>query len=178
MQYKKIEKRQTNEVWLRIGITVLTLAGVALLARGFIKQPAKTIRAMMDATNSSATRHLPDYSGLKLDKIIRSDLTLGTGRPLTPDGKTQLKLKVWVYDPRKSDSQGLPVAGVYKDLIVILDYKKLPKCFAQGLLGMREGGKRNFLVPNFMLKDWDLPGEFPQFSNLLVEVEHITAVAK
>lgn len=97
-------------------------------------------------------------------KIFYEDIVQGTGSPLGPEENT-IRIK---YSIRTLD--GIELINTFpQDLPDVIDLRTTIPGFAQGVQGMRTGGRRRLYIhPDYAYKS---SGYIPPYSLLIVEVE-------
>lgn len=118
----------------------------------------------------------PDYSGIQIKKLITTDLKFGSGPIVQNDSKIELTYKMWVYDPASPQNRGRLIKKSYPEpTLIALGKNKLIPGFEQGLVGVRVGGERQFIIPpELAYGDKGYLGEVPPKAIILVEAQVIS----
>ncbi|TNE84273.1 MAG: peptidylprolyl isomerase [Deltaproteobacteria bacterium] len=118
-----------------------------------------------DGLTLEATAWVLTDSGLRYE-----DLVVGTGEIVTPESRIEAHYTGWLGDGTKFDSsydRGEPLA-------ITIGVGQVIKGWDEGIVGMREGGKRKLLVPPDLGYGGNDLGSIPPNSTLLFEVELVS----
>lgn len=120
----------------------------------------------------------PDYSNIKIEQVIVTDMVYGDGPAVLPDSVVDMLYTVWVYDPASPKNQGALIAkSDEKAYRVKLGKGNLLAGWEQGMQGMRLGGKRQLLIPHKLAYgEHGVSGKIPPKAVIMVEVEFKGAV--
>ena len=83
-------------------------------------------------------------------QIMTRDLADGTGDPITPRSAVLVSYTGWLYDPCKPDHKGEKFdtsEGRSTPFGFIVGAGRVIKGWDEGVVGMREGGKRELVIP-------------------------------
>jgi peptidylprolyl isomerase len=103
-----------------------------------------------------------------------TDIQVGTGREAVKGAKITVHYDGFLDDGRKFDSskdRGRPFAFV-------LGTGKVIKGWDQGLMGMKEGGRRKLEIPAELAYGSRAVGSIPPNSNLIFEIELLESLPR
>ncbi|MCB0390694.1 MAG: FKBP-type peptidyl-prolyl cis-trans isomerase [Bdellovibrionales bacterium] len=96
----------------------------------------------------------PDYSRIKIEKVLKTDIESGKGEVLLKQKQALLDYQVYIYDPARKGNRGKLIYKTNEQgEKVFLNKKELFKGWSNSLKGLREGGKRTLIVPNSLSKE-------------------------
>jgi len=113
-------------------------------------------------------------SNTSLTELQITDLQLGSGREAVKGAKVTVHYDGFLEDGRKFDSsidRGRPFSFV-------LGAGKVIKGWDQGVLGMKEGGRRKLHIPAALAYGPRAIGMIPPESNLIFEIQLIESLAR
>jgi len=155
---------------------------IAVLAAAFVAScstPESKPAASNDyATASSARNPSPMNTGScdpAPKTLVTKDLIEGTGRALPTLGTALVFYTGWVYEPCKPDHKGAQFdSNVGKP--VPFGFRagagRVIKGWDEGVVGMKEGGKRLLVIPsNMAYGEREIAGKIPANSALVFEVD-------
>lgn len=101
-----------------------------------------------DKTVTTPEEERPSYGGISVKRVVKRDLTMGTG-PELKDGQTAVyKHTAWIYDPKKLANRGVQIEGGGESATETkIGSGNIIKGFSDGMIGMKAGGKRQLIIP-------------------------------
>lgn len=128
---------------------------------------------MCCSENSSPDKvsSVPSYSGITVEEIIVQNIEEGRGNEIIQGDRVQVYLGVWVYDPASPKNRGdqlfYSLESRPESFVITQSVPGLEKY----LIGMKEKGIRNIVVPPKDHQLLDAYGiTFPKEAILLVEL--------
>lgn len=150
-----------------IGLSVLTLNGCTCSRN----QPAPESETSAQATPDP--NKAPDYSGITVARVLTTDMTPGKGAVAKENSTITGHYTMWVYAPKELGNKGKRISGTEegKPFSFTVGKGDVVKGFEQGVIGMKEGGKRSMVIPIELGYGPEGTKEVPANSILLVEFE-------
>lgn len=111
----------------------------------------------------------------EIKELVKKDLKEGTGPEATKGKAVLVTYEGWLYDPAKPDGKGAFVDSSDKrgaPLGFVIGAGRVMKGWDEGVPGMKEGGKRMFIIPPSLAYGAHGAGaKVPPGATLLFEVE-------
>lgn len=106
------------------------------------------------------------------------DLQVGTGDEATSGAGVAVFYGLWLYDPEAADQKGPMVESNVglEPFDFVLGSGAVIDGFDQGVVGMREGGKRRVIVPPSMGYGNVRSGKIPPSSTLVFEIDLVDVI--
>jgi FKBP-type peptidyl-prolyl cis-trans isomerase FkpA len=116
-------------------------------------------------------------------QLMTRDLAPGTGDPVTPRTAVLVSYTGWLYEPCKPDHKGEQFdssEGRPTPFGFIIGAGRVIKGWDEGVVGMREGGKRElFIPPDMGYGAAGAPGgKIPPNAALVFDVEVVKVIAR
>ena len=116
-------------------------------------------------------------------QIMTRDLADGSGEPITPRSAILVSYTGWLYDPCKPDHKGEKFdssEGRPTPFGFIVGAGRVIKGWDEGVVGMREGGKRELVIPADKAYGAAAApgGKIPPNSPLVFDVEVLKVLAR
>lgn len=113
------------------------------------------------------------------DKLVVTDLKVGTGVVAEPGLQVKVLYSVWFYDPSKPDGRGKKFDGTSdgEPFAFTMADPRLIEGWRQGMAGMRVGGHRTFIVPSDLAYGAKGRGIVPPNMPLVFDIELLDAQA-
>ncbi len=123
-------------------------------------------------TAQDADFEKPDYSGIQVPDIVVRDLKVGEGAEVQEGSRVQLYYEGWIYDPAKLGNRGKKFTErMDEPEVVTIGEGKFVPGWEQGVIGMKQNGKRQLIVPASQAYGKEgVPGKIPSGAILLVEI--------
>jgi FKBP-type peptidyl-prolyl cis-trans isomerase FkpA len=153
-------------------VSCLAVAVVAAALAGCAPEPVKVAAAPPPPKCEAAS-----------PQLMTRDLAPGTGDPITPRTAVLVSYTGWLYDPCKPDHKGEMFdtsAGRQTPFGFIVGTGRVIKGWDEGVVGMREGGKRElFIPPDMGYGATGAPGgKIPPNAALVFEVELLKVIVR
>ncbi len=111
-------------------------------------------------------------------ELVMKDITVGTGKTVEFKSPTMVSYTGWLYDPCAPDHKGAMFdtsQGRVTPFGFLVGAGKVIKGWDEGVMGMKEQGKRLLIVPpDKAYGDRAVGGKIPPNSTLVFEVEVLT----
>ncbi len=111
----------------------------------------------------------------EIKELVKKDLKEGTGPEATKGKAVLVTYQGWLYDPAKPDQKGAFVDSSDKrgaPLGFVIGAGRVMKGWDEGVPGMKEGGKRLFIIPPSLAYGTHGAGaKVPPDATLLFELE-------
>ncbi|MCB0356194.1 MAG: FKBP-type peptidyl-prolyl cis-trans isomerase [Bdellovibrionales bacterium] len=146
-----------NKLLTLIITLIVIVAG--FMANNFYKKYKRHQQnnAMITGEETAADKNrklLPDYTHIKVEKIIKKDVKVGEGKALEKQKLALLEYEIYVYDPAKRANRGKLVFKTKKEGVKFhLSQDELFSGWKDSLLGIKEGGHRTLIVPMSLAKE-------------------------
>ncbi|UGQ45800.1 FKBP-type peptidyl-prolyl cis-trans isomerase [Massilia endophytica] len=115
--------------------------------------------------------------GPAADQLIITDVVEGKGRPVASGDTVLVHYSGWLYRPLARNMRGMQFDSSIprgEPLEVKVGRGMVIKGWDQGLIGMKEGGKRTLIIPSDLAYGPRGQGNIPPNSALTFEVELVT----
>lgn len=114
------------------------------------------------------------------DKLVVTDVKIGTGIVAEPGMQVKVYYSVWFYDAAKPGGHGKKFDGTSegKPFAFTMDDPRLIKGWREGMAGMRVGGHRTFIVPADLAYGAKGKGIVPPNTPLAFDIQLLDAQPK
>ena len=103
-----------------------------------------------EASPAAPRKSGPDYTNITISEVIKKDITYGQSKKeVVKSSKIKAKYEMYVYHPARRENKGKLIDRTDGDntRTLSLGNGELIRGWEQGLLGMKEGGKRELIIP-------------------------------
>lgn len=114
------------------------------------------------------------------DKLVVTDVKVGTGIVAEPGMQVKVLYSVWFYDPTQPNGHGKKFDGTSngEPFAFTMDDPRLIKDWREGMAGMRVGGHRTFIVPSDLAYGAKGKGIVAPNTSLAFDIELLDAQPK
>jgi FKBP-type peptidyl-prolyl cis-trans isomerase FkpA len=117
----------------------------------------------------------PAAAAVEVKELVKTDTLVGTGRQAEKGKAVSVHYTGWLYDPAAPGQKGKKFDSSLDRKVpfgFILGAGKVIKGWEEGVVGMKEGGKRTLVIPASLgYGDRGAGGVIPPGATLLFEVE-------
>lgn len=119
----------------------------------------------------------PSYEGITVDRVLPSEIQVGSGDMVKPGMEAEVRYLMWVYDPKRVGNKGLSLNPAKKQITrkIRIGNNDIVKGIDVGILGMKEGGKRSLIIPSHLAFGEMGSDSVPAKAIILAEVELVSA---
>ncbi|MBX7232308.1 MAG: FKBP-type peptidyl-prolyl cis-trans isomerase [Bdellovibrionales bacterium] len=125
---------------------------------------------------------VPNYSEITVQRVVRQDLVPGALKSpsIGLKDKISIKYQEWIYSPKEKDNQGPIISENLDPLIITVGSGELLKEVEKGLVGMKVGGKRRFIIPSSLAygESGSLLKSIPAKAIIMVDVEVLSTLKR
>jgi len=117
----------------------------------------------------------PDYSGITVRRVLTRTMKKSTNTESASSGsQVTVNYGGWIYDPKQGGNKGYKFAGSDSTpYSFTLGKGEVIKGWDQGMMGMKVGEKKQFIIPTELAYGNTGADEVPPGSHVLLEVELI-----
>lgn len=131
--------------------------------------------AVASATACAQSGSAPAAAPAEVKELVKKDTKVGEGRPAEAGKAVSVHYTGWLYDPGAPDQRGKKFdSSLDRGLPFgfILGGGKVIKGWEEGVVGMREGGKRTLVIPSSLgYGERGAGGAIPPNATLVFDVE-------